>query len=218
MERVLGHWHRLPRAVLQSSSWEGLNKCLDEARGDMFRGEWLGSLILEVFPNLTNVPAALQGTHSSQLYLLCQYSLGCGMSCGLSFLLEGALHRSWNLALAAGLAGLLALHAQRLAWHVYALYELHTRARYCGICILLLAAGHGIPRLLRNALALAFAVADLAAVELINRDFLSTGEAVRFWTPLTICYTLLVVYMQGGWGAGPLWWGMRDVLGVYGAV
>lgn len=178
----------------------------------------MGSLILEVFPNLTNVPAALQGAHSSQLYLLCQYSLGCGMSCGLSFLLEGALHRSWNLALAAGLAGLLALHAQRLAWHVYALYELHTRARYCGICILLLAAGHGIPRLLRNALALAFAVADLAAVELINRDFLSTGEAVRFWTPLTICYTLLVVYMQGGWGAGPLWWGMRDVLGVYGAV
>uniref|UniRef100_A0A8C9MNX0 Transmembrane protein 82 n=1 Tax=Serinus canaria TaxID=9135 RepID=A0A8C9MNX0_SERCA len=118
-----------------------------------------------------------------QLYLLCQYSLGCGVSCGLSFLLEGAPHRTWNLALAAGLAGLLALH-------------LHSRQRYCGVCILLLAAGHGIPRLLRNALAITFAVADLAAVELINRDFLSTGEAVRFWTPLTICYTLLVVYMQ----------------------
>ncbi|KAI1231352.1 transmembrane protein 82, partial [Lamprotornis superbus] len=109
---------------------------------------------------------------------------------------KGAPHRSWNLVLAAGLAGLLALHARRLARHVCALYELHSRARYCGICILLLAAGHGIPRLLRNALALTFAVADLAAVELINRDFLSTGEAVRFWTPLTICYTLLVVYMQ----------------------
>ncbi|NXD42522.1 TMM82 protein, partial [Copsychus sechellarum] len=137
-----------------------------------------------------------KGAHSSQLYLLCQYSLGCGVSCGLSFLLEGAPHRSWNLALAAGLAGLLALHARRLARHVCSLYELHSRARYCGVCILLLAAGHGIPRLLRNALALTFAVADLAAVELINRDFLSTGEAVRFWTPLTICYTLLVVYMQ----------------------
>lgn len=137
-----------------------------------------------------------KGAHSSQLFLLCQYSLGCGVSCGLSFLLEGAPHRSWNLALAAGLAGLLALHARRLARHVCALYELHSRARYCGICILLLAAGHGIPRLLRNALAITFAVADLAAVELINRDFLSTGEAVRFWTPLTICYTLLVVYMQ----------------------
>ncbi|XP_056364223.1 uncharacterized protein LOC130261728 isoform X2 [Oenanthe melanoleuca] len=137
-----------------------------------------------------------KGAHSSQLYVLCQYSLGCGVSCGLSFLLEGAPHRSWNLALAAGLAALLALHARRLARHVCALYELHSRARYCGVCILLLAAGHGIPRLLRNALALAFAVADLAAVELINRDFLSTGEAVRFWTPLTICYTLLVVYMQ----------------------
>ncbi|XP_068068909.1 transmembrane protein 82 [Anomalospiza imberbis] len=137
-----------------------------------------------------------KGAHSSQLYLLCQYSLGCGVSCALSFLLEGAPHRSCNLALAAGLAGLLALHARRLARHVCALYELHSRQRYCGVCILLLAAGHGIPRLLRNALALTFAVADLAAVELINRDFLSTAEAVRFWTPLTICYTLLVVYMQ----------------------
>ncbi|NXT13449.1 TMM82 protein, partial [Prunella fulvescens] len=137
-----------------------------------------------------------KGTHSSQLYLLCQYSLGCGVSCGLSFLLEGAPQRSWNLMLAAGLAGLLALHARRLARHVCTLYELHSQQRYCGVCILLLASGHGIPRLLRNALAITFAVADLAAVELINRDFLSTGEAVRFWTPLTICYTLLVVYMQ----------------------
>ncbi|XP_054078346.1 transmembrane protein 82 isoform X1 [Rissa tridactyla] len=137
-----------------------------------------------------------KGAHSSQLYLLCQYSLGCGVSCGLSFLLEGAPHRTCNLALAAGLAGLLATYAQRLARHVCTLYELHSRARYCGICIFLLAAGHGIPRLLWNALAVTFAVADLAAVALINRDFLSTAEAIRFWTPLTICYTLLVVYMQ----------------------
>ncbi|NWT34051.1 TMM82 protein, partial [Cardinalis cardinalis] len=137
-----------------------------------------------------------KGAHSSQLYVLCQYSLGCGVSCALTFLLEGAPHRTCNLALAAGLAGLLALHARRLARHVCALYELHSRQRYCGVCMLLLAAGHGIPRLLRRALAVAFAVADLAAVELINRDFLSTGEAVRFWTPLSICYTLLVVYMQ----------------------
>ncbi|NWU86416.1 TMM82 protein, partial [Onychorhynchus coronatus] len=137
-----------------------------------------------------------KGAHSSQLYLLCQYSLGCGVSCGLSFLLEGAPHRSWSLLLAAGLAGLLALQCQRLAWHVCALYELHSRARYCGLCILLLSDGHRVPALLRRALAVAFAVADLAAVELINRDFLSAAEAARFWTPLTICYTLLVVYMQ----------------------
>ncbi|XP_071305476.1 transmembrane protein 82 isoform X1 [Agelaius tricolor] len=153
-------------------------------------------VVLEFSLRAVSTILSLKGAHSSQLYLLCQYSLGCGVSCGLSFLLEGAPHRSWNLALAAGLAGLLALHARRLARHVCALYELHSRQRYCGVCILLLAAGHGIPRLLRNALAVTFVVADLAAVELINRDFLSTGEAVRFWTPLSICYTLLVVYMQ----------------------
>ncbi|NXG62711.1 TMM82 protein, partial [Hemiprocne comata] len=138
-----------------------------------------------------------KGSHSSQLYLLCQYSLGCGLSCSLSFLLEGAPHSTCNLGLAAGLAGLLATYARRLAGHVCTLYELHSRARYCGVCLLLLASGHGLPRLLRAALGLTFAVAGLAAVALINRDFLSTAEAVRFWTPLTICYTLLVVYMQG---------------------
>lgn len=138
-----------------------------------------------------------QGAHSIQLLVLCQFSLGCGLSCGLSFLLEEAPHGTCNLVLAAGLAGLLAVHARRLALHTCTLYELHSRARYCGVCMLLLTSGHGVPRLLRKALVVAFVVADLAAVALINRDFLSTAEAVRFWTPLTICYTLLVVYMQG---------------------
>ncbi|XP_021273147.1 transmembrane protein 82 isoform X1 [Numida meleagris] len=137
-----------------------------------------------------------KGAHSIQLLLLCQFSLGCGLSCGLSFLLEGAPHGTCNLALAAGLAGLLAVHARRLALHTCTLYELHSRAQYCGVCMLLLTSGHGVPRLLRKALGITFVVADLAAVALINRDFLSTAEAVRFWTPLTICYTLLVVYMQ----------------------
>ncbi|NWX24586.1 TMM82 protein, partial [Aegotheles bennettii] len=138
-----------------------------------------------------------KGARSTQLLLLCQYSLGCGLSCGLSFLLEGAPHSTCNLGLAVGLAGLLATYARRLAHHVCTLYELHSRARYCGICLFLLASGHGVPRLLRKALAVTFAVADLAAVGLINRDFLSTAEAARFWTPLTICYALLVAHMQG---------------------
>ncbi|NXJ34773.1 TMM82 protein, partial [Ciconia maguari] len=125
-----------------------------------------------------------KGAHSSQLYLLCQYSLGCGVSCGLSFLLEGAPHGTCNLGLAAGLAGLLATYARRLARHVCTLYELHSRGRYCGICILLLAAGHGIPRLLRNALAITFAVADLAAVALINRDLVPPTVAAPAPHPL----------------------------------
>lgn len=44
---------------------------------------------------------------------------------------------------------------------------------------------------------IAFFVAVVAAVSIINTHFLSATEALRFWTPLTICYTLLVVYMQG---------------------
>ncbi|NXY80993.1 TMM82 protein, partial [Alcedo cyanopectus] len=152
---------------------------------------------------LSTLLSLSKGAPSNQLLLLCQYSLGCGVSCGLSFLLEGAPHGTSNLALAAGLAGLLATYSRRLARHVCTLYQLHSSARYCGVCILLLASGHRIPRLLRNALAVAFSVADVAAVALINRDFLSAAEAVRFWTPLTICYTLLVIYMQGEKGIQP---------------
>lgn len=138
-----------------------------------------------------------KGALSSQLYLLCQYSLGCGVSCSLGYLQEGAPHRTWNLLLSVGLATLLTHYVWRLAWHVSTMYELHCKERYCGGCLFLLATWHGIPRLLCNALRLTFGVADLAAVALINRDFLSTSEAIRFWTPLTICYTLLVIYMQG---------------------
>ncbi|XP_069893123.1 transmembrane protein 82-like [Dipodomys merriami] len=135
-------------------------------------------------------------TEHLKLYLLCQYSLGCGLSCGLSFLQEGAPHRTLNLLLSLGLAALLRSSAQRLRRHVLCLYELHSSQNYCGVCLGLLAGAYRLPRLLGRSLAVAFAVGDLAAVALINRDFLSTSEAVRFWTPLTICYALLVIYMQ----------------------
>ncbi|KAL7976153.1 hypothetical protein Chor_008250 [Crotalus horridus] len=137
-----------------------------------------------------------KGALSSQLYLLCQYSLGCGISCSLGYLQEGAPRRTWNLLLAVGLALLLTHYVWRLAWHVSTMYELHCKERYCGGCLFLLTTWHGIPRMLCHALRVTFLVADLAAVALINRDFLSTSEAIRFWTPLTICYTLLVIYMQ----------------------
>nr|XP_056721441.1 transmembrane protein 82 [Euleptes europaea] len=137
-----------------------------------------------------------KGAHSSQLFLLCQYSLGCGVSCSLSYLQEGAPRRTWNLLLSAGLAGLLTSYVWRLTHHVFTMYELHCKERYCGVCLFLLTNWHGIPRLLCNALKVTFLVADLTAVALINRDFLTTSEAIRFWTPLTICYTLLVIYMQ----------------------
>lgn len=151
-----------------------------------------------VQPNLDSF--SLQGSGDKerlQLFLVCQFSLGCGLTCGLSFLQEGAPHRTLNLLLSLGLAALLGLGARRFRRHVCNLYELHTSQRYCGVCLGLLAGQHGLPRLLGRILAVAFAVSDLAAVALINQDFLSTSEAVRFWTPLTICYTLLVIYMQG---------------------
>ncbi|XP_072011413.1 transmembrane protein 82 [Engystomops pustulosus] len=161
-------------------------------------GPRVGALVvLEFSLRAVSMILSLQkGTQSSQLFLLCQFSLGCGITCSLDYLHEGAPHRTWNLLLAVGLSGLIVWQTRRMCRHVGVMYELHSSKRYCGVCLSLLACWHAIPAQLCRALKVAFLVSDLAAVAVINRDFLSTAEAVRFWTPLTICYTLLVIYMQ----------------------
>ncbi|XP_061760768.1 transmembrane protein 82 [Nerophis ophidion] len=142
-----------------------------------------------------------QGQKSSSqlqhLLVQSQFSLGCGLTCSLHFLHKGSPQRWLCLLLAAALSGFLARQVSALLHHVAALYKLHSSQRYCGVCISLLTCGPGLllPTL-RRMLLVAFAVAVMAAVSIINQHFLSATEALRFWTPLTICYTLLVVYMQ----------------------
>ncbi|XP_055515105.1 transmembrane protein 82 [Leucoraja erinacea] len=161
-------------------------------------GARVASLVVLEF-SLRTISSLLSRNHrrsDKQIFLQGQFSLGCGMVASLSFLMEGAPHSTVSLALSAALAGTIAAYVRRLATHVGLMYELHSSERYCGLCILLLTTWRNIPTLLSNALKLVFIVADLAAIFLINKDFISTSEAVRFWTPLTICYTLLVIYMQ----------------------
>ncbi|KAJ8412173.1 hypothetical protein AAFF_G00144400 [Aldrovandia affinis] len=137
------------------------------------------------------------GSRYVQQYLVqCQFSLGCALSCSLHFLQEGALRRSFSLLLAVGPSWLLASQSERLWYHVAALYPLHSSQRYCGVCITLLASGHALLPHLCHAVLLAFAVAAVAAICIVNHHFLLVAEALQFWTPLTIFYTLLVVYIQ----------------------
>ncbi|XP_074536779.1 transmembrane protein 82 [Halichoeres trimaculatus] len=131
-----------------------------------------------------------------KLLIQSQFSLGCALSCSLYFLHEGASHRWLCLLLAAALSWYLARQATLLQHHVLALYKLHSSQRYCGICIGLLTSGRCLLPMLCRAMIITFSVAVVAAIATINKHFLSATEALRFWTPLTICYTLLVVYMQ----------------------
>ncbi|XP_040902144.1 transmembrane protein 82 [Toxotes jaculatrix] len=131
-----------------------------------------------------------------QLLVQSQFSVGCALSCSLYFLHEGASQRWLCLLLAAALSWFLARQATRLLHHVMALYKLHSSQRYCGICLSLLTSGRCLLPTLCRTLIITFSVAVVAAVSIINKHFLSATEALRFWTPLTICYTLLVVYMQ----------------------
>lgn len=133
-----------------------------------------------------------------QLLVQSQFSLGCALSCSLYFLHEGAPHRWLCLLLAAALSWFVSRQATLLLRHVMALFKLHSSQRYCGVCISLLTSGHCVLPMLCRTMIIAFFVAVVAAISIINKHFLSATEALRFWTPLTICYTLLVVYMQGG--------------------
>ncbi|XP_028309200.1 transmembrane protein 82 [Gouania willdenowi] len=131
-----------------------------------------------------------------QLLVQSQFPLGCALNCSLHFLHQGAEHRWLCLLLAAALSWWLARRVTILLQHVTALYTLHSSQGYCGICILLLTSGRRLLPTLCTATTISFCVAVLAAIATINHHFLSATEAFRFWTPLTICYTLLVVYMQ----------------------
>uniref|UniRef100_I3JHG4 Transmembrane protein 82 n=1 Tax=Oreochromis niloticus TaxID=8128 RepID=I3JHG4_ORENI len=142
------------------------------------------------------VTAGPSGKFLQQLLVQSQFSLGCALTCSLHFLHEGAAQRWLCLLLAAALSWFLARQATNLLHHVIALYKLHSSQGYCGICISLLTSGSSLLPMLCRTIIITFSVAVLAAVSTINQHFLSATEALRFWTPLTICYTLLVVYMQ----------------------
>ncbi|KAK3518857.1 hypothetical protein QTP70_014976 [Hemibagrus guttatus] len=131
-----------------------------------------------------------------QLLTQCQFSLGCALNCSLYFLQEGAPQAWLSFLLAAALSWFLAQQCSRLWHHVITMYPIHSTQRYCGVCIGLLTSGTSILPFLCSALILTFCVAGFAAISNINQHFLSTTEALRFWTPLTICYTLLIVYMH----------------------
>lgn len=50
---------------------------------------------------------------------------------------------------------------------------------------------------LQRAVVLAFALATVASTATVYDHFLSQKDVLKFWTPLTLCYTMLVVYVQG---------------------
>ncbi|XP_068598185.1 transmembrane protein 82-like [Brachionichthys hirsutus] len=136
------------------------------------------------------------GRGSDLLLVQCQFSLGCGLTCTLAFLHQGALHSSLGLFLAAALSWILASISHSVWSHVARLYPLHSAEHYCGTCIALLTSGHAILASLQRAVVLAFAVGVVASTAMVYDHFLSQEDALKLWTPLTLCYTMLVVYVQ----------------------
>ncbi|XP_029682404.1 transmembrane protein 82-like [Takifugu rubripes] len=130
------------------------------------------------------------------LLIQCQFSLGCSLTCILDFLHQGALHSSLSLLLAAALSWMLASVVDSLWVHVAQLYQLHSTQRNCGKCITLLTSGHAILASLQSVVILAFALGIVASTNTVSDHFLSHKDALKFWTPLTLCYTVLLFYIQ----------------------
>ncbi|XP_030633420.1 transmembrane protein 82 isoform X2 [Chanos chanos] len=133
-----------------------------------------------------------------QLLVQCQFSLGCAFSCSLDFLQEGALHNTLNLLLAGGLSWFIADHSQRLWSHVVGLYPQHGSQHCCGICLSLSTHNNALLPFINRAVLLAFAMGTVASLSIVNHHYASDTDSVRFWTPLVICYTMLMVYIQEG--------------------
>ncbi|XP_015258118.1 transmembrane protein 82-like [Cyprinodon tularosa] len=130
------------------------------------------------------------------LLIQSQFSLGCGLTCTLAFIHQGAPHSSFGLLLAAALSWVLASYSSSLWSHVARLFPQHRTDCYCGKCISLLTSGHTMMASLQRAVILAFATAAVASTTTVYEHFLSQKDAMKFWTPLTLCYTMLVAYNQ----------------------
>lgn len=92
---------------------------------------------------------------------------------------------------------MLASLSHRLYIHVAQLYQVHSTEGYCGKCITLLTSGHTILASLQRVVVLAFALGTVASIITVYDQFLSQKDALKLWTPLTLCYTLLVFHIQG---------------------
>jgi len=136
------------------------------------------------------------GRGNRLLLIQCQFSLGCVLTGTLDFLQQGAVHSSFSLLLAAGLSWFLMGICRNLWSHIASLYPLHSTERYCGKCITLMTSGHTILASLQRVVFLAFAIGSLASISNVYRHFLSQNDALKFWIPLTLCYTMLVVSIQ----------------------
>uniref|UniRef100_A0A3Q2SUD4 Transmembrane protein 82 n=1 Tax=Fundulus heteroclitus TaxID=8078 RepID=A0A3Q2SUD4_FUNHE len=130
------------------------------------------------------------------LLIQSQFSLGCSLTCTLAFIHQGAPHSSFGLLLAAALSWAVADYCSSLWRHVATLFPLHSTERYCGKCTGLLTSGHTMLASLQRVVILAFAAAAVASTTTVYEHFLSHKDALKFWTPLTLCYTMLVAYNQ----------------------
>uniref|UniRef100_A0A3B5PV12 Transmembrane protein 82 n=1 Tax=Xiphophorus maculatus TaxID=8083 RepID=A0A3B5PV12_XIPMA len=159
-------------------------------------GHRVSSLIVLEFSLRAVSALASAGQVSSQNSPKSQFSLGCSLTCTLAFIHQGALHSSFGLLLAAALSWAFASYSSGLWRHVARLFPLHRTDGYCGKCINLLTSGHTMLASLQRVVILAFGTAAVASTTTVYEHFLSQKDAMKFWTPLTLCYTMLVAYNQ----------------------
>ncbi|KAM8867965.1 transmembrane protein 82-like [Synchiropus picturatus] len=194
-----------PASILHTSKWRSAVQFWSVALLLPLVGPRVSSLIVLEFclravsAKFSSRPVNADYDGNVELLLLqSQFSLGCALSCTLLFLHQEALNSTYCLFLATALSWALAGYCHSLWNHVARLFPLHSVERSCGKCVSLLTSGHSLLASLQRLVILVFALAAVACASIVCDNFFHQPDALKLWTPLTLCYTLLLVYIQEG--------------------
>uniref|UniRef100_UPI00358F79D6 transmembrane protein 82 n=1 Tax=Myxine glutinosa TaxID=7769 RepID=UPI00358F79D6 len=126
-----------------------------------------------------------------------KFALGCSMLTTLKYLYEESIHTTLNMAISSHLASLMLMKLKQWHAHIDLLYALHSDQKYCGLCALFHNNWQNVPSFMNAVMKRILGFGTYTSIMLINQDFTSTSNSLRFWLLLIICYGLLTMQKHG---------------------
>uniref|UniRef100_A0A8C4RBW7 Uncharacterized protein n=1 Tax=Eptatretus burgeri TaxID=7764 RepID=A0A8C4RBW7_EPTBU len=147
--------------------------------------------------SLSRLVSVCVGGHACECFVSVKFAMGCAMLTTLKYLYEGSIHTTLNMAISSHLASLMLLKLKQWHTHIDLLYALHSDQKYCGLCALFHNNWQNVPSFMNAVMKRILGFGTYTSVMLLNQDFTSTPNSLRFWLLLIICYGLLTMQKHG---------------------